>query len=445
MDASEHQRSATPDASARASEVLRAWLRGCFLGYQLKWILDDGDIALGLKGRQLGFTDASAARCILGGFRDGRPQVVLSAAQDNANLLLDAVRTHCRFLARIGLPEAEDYAVDNTEEIAWRSGGSVTAIAANPRTARSYHGDITLDEFAYHQDPAEMWAAAFPMATRGDWKLRVFSTPNGAQGLFYDWCQEVPPGWNFHRVSLTDAEGEGLTVNRRKLLSMVGGDLRMFREAYECEFIAGDLQYFPPSLVDPALRWIGKAPDLRGCELFAGLDVGRHKDLTVLTVIAVHHGVAWVVAVLTAPRTAFKLQRKMILDAHAALGWSKLVIDKTGLGEQLAEELVEEFGADEVEALAFTMETKASLATGAFRWFRDGRVRLPRGPSGKTLHAELTAVRRQITAKGNVTYVSPRTNAGHGDHAWSLMMALRAASGPELPRGLGDSPLFAVA
>jgi phage FluMu gp28-like protein len=355
------------------------------------------------------------------------------------------VRAHCRFLSRIGLPEAEDYAVDNTEEIAWRSGGSITAIAANPRTARSYHGDITLDEFAYHQDPAEMWAAAFPMATRGDWRLRVFSTPNGAQGLFYDWCSAVPEGWSFHRVSLADAEGDGLTVNRPKLLSMVGGDLRMFAEAYECQFIAGDLQYLPPVLVDPALHWKGKAPDLRGAELFAGLDVGRHKDLTVLTVIAVHQGVAWVVAVLTAPRTKFKLQREMIVRARETLGWSKLVIDKTGLGEQLAEELAEEFGEDEVEQLAFTQQSKAELATNAFMWFRDNLVRLPRGPVGRTIHAEVTAVRRQVTNAGNVIYVSPRTNAGHGDHAWSLFCALRAASGPVLPRGLGDRPLLAVA
>lgn len=321
------------------NEVLRTWLRGSFLRYQLRWILDDADISLGLKGRQLGFTDASAARCILGALRDGRPQIVLSAAQDNANLLLEAIRAHCRFLSRIGLPEAEDFAVDNTEEIAWRSGGSVTAIAANPRTARSYHGDITLDEFAYHLDPEAMWAAAFPMATRGDWRLRVFSTPNGAQGRFYDWCQSVPEGWGFHRVSLADAEADGLTINRPKLLSMVGGDLRMFAEAYECQFLAGDLQYLPPSIVDPALFWKGARPNLSGAELFAGLNVGRHRDLTVLTVIAVHQGVAWVVAVLTAPRTKFKLQRRMIVEAHERLGWSKLVIDKGGLGEQLAEEL----------------------------------------------------------------------------------------------------------
>lgn len=72
-------------------------------------------------------------------------------------------------------------------------------------------------------------------------------------------------------------------------------------------------------------------------------------------------------------------------------------------------------------------------------------MRFPRGATGKTLHGEVTAVRRQVTNAGNVTYVSPRTAQGHGDHAWSLFLSLRAASGPELPRFVGDEPLLAVA
>jgi phage FluMu gp28-like protein len=428
-----------------ANEILRAWLRGTFLRYQLKWILDDSLVASILKGRQLGLTDASAARCILGGFRDGRPQIVLSAAQANANLLLDAVRTHCRFLAKIGLPEAEDFAVDNSEEIRWRSGGSVIALAANPRTARSFHGDLTLDEFAYHQDAEGIWAAAAPMTTRGDWKVRVVSTPNGAQGLFYEWCKSPPKGWTMHTVSLADAERDGLVVDRSRLLALVGGDARVFGEAYECKFLDGDLQYFPTPLVDAARHWIGRTPDLSGAELYAGLDVGRHHDLTVLTIVAVVGGVAWVVAVLTAKRTAFKAQRKLLFEAREKLGWTKLVVDKSGLGEQFAEELVELWGEDEVIPIAFTAPMKAVLATGAFQWLQRGAVRFPKGEEGRRLHEETVAVRRIVTPAGNVTYVSPRTLEGHGDRAWSLFCALFAASGAEIPRGMGDEPLFAVA
>lgn len=419
-------------------------MRGTFLPYQLRWALEPRRFALALKGRQLGFTDATAAGCILGGFRDRRPQIVLSAAQKNADELIEAVRTHCRFLAAIGLPEAADFTVDNTEELRWRSGGSVRALAANPRTARSFHGDLWLDEFAYHLDAIGLWAAASPMATRGDWRIRAFSTPNGATGLFYDWSQSPPSGWGFHRVSLDDAERDGLRVDRAALLSLCNGDERLFGEAYLCRFLDAELQYLPGELVLPARDWIGSTPDLSSSPIFAGLDVGRHHDLTVLTPGALHSRTAWIVAVLTAKRTAFKAQRKMIRDAHARLGFERFCVDKTGIGEQLAEELVEEMGEEVVEPVAFTAETKADLAGRVFRWLRDGRVRFTRDQAGRDLADECIALRRKVTKSGNIVYESPRTSKGHGDRFWSFALMLRAMDREPVARGVGDSPLFAV-
>lgn len=419
-------------------------MRGTFLPYQLRWAIEPRRFALALKGRQLGFTDATAAGCILGGFRDRRPQIVLSAAQKNADELIEAVRTHCEFLAKIGLPEAADFAVDNTEELRWRSGGSVRALAANPRTARSFHGDLWLDEFAYHQDALALWAAASPMATRGDWRIRAFSTPNGATGLFYDWCQSPPAGWGFHRVSLDDAERDGLRVDREALLSLCNGDERLFGEAYLCKFLDAELQYLPGELVLPARDWIGTAPDLSRAPIFAGLDVGRHQDLTVLTPGALERNIAWIIATLTAKRTAFKAQRKLIFDAHERLGFERLCVDKTGLGEQLTEELAEAFGSEVVEGIGFTADVKADLATRVFRWLRAGRVRFSRDQAGRDLAEECVALRRKVTASGNIVYESPRTSKGHGDRFWSFALLLRAMDRTPTARGVGDEPLFAV-
>lgn len=439
------------------TETLLLWLRSSFLAYQLKWALEPARFALALKGRQLGFTDGTAAGCILGGLRDKRPQIVLSAAQNNANELIEAVRTHCLFLAAIGYRGAADFAVDNTEEIRWRSGGSVRALAANPRTARSFHGDLWLDEFAYHQDAEALWKAAAPMVTRGDWRVRVFSTPNGAQGTFYDWCQSPPKGWAFHKVSLDDAERDGLKVDRAALLALVHGDPRVFGEAYLCQFLDADLQYLPSELVLPARDWIGPTPDFASAPIYGGLDVGRTVDLTVLTPGAlVERAVrrdgkdriermAWTVATLTAKRTAFKAQKRMIFGAHERLGFTRLAVDKTGLGTQLAEELVEAMGEDVVDPVHFTNDVKADLATRVFVWLRDGRVRFEKGENGRLLAEEACAVRRKVTAHNNVIYESPRTANGHGDRFWSFALLLRAMDGPELARGMGDEPLFAVA
>ena len=431
-------------ASGKAQEILATWLRRCFLPYQLRWILDRSRFALCLKLRQGGFTDAQAGRYVLRGLRDRRPQIVLSAAEDNAKELIDAARRHCQYLARLGLTAATDWSVNNAEEISWKSGGSITAIAASPRTARSFHGDVTFDEFAYHQDPEGVWAAAGPMATRGDWQLRIISTPNGAVGRFHELCQAIPRGWSFHRVSLDDAERDGLSVDRAALLALVGGDERVFAEAYQCQFLDADLQYLPSELVNSAWLWTPESmPDLEGAENFAGFDVARKVDLSALVDVALHRDVAWVAPPMTCQRTAFAKQKALLTSARNVFRWKTLHVDETGMGAQLAEELVEQWGPDEVKPVTFTAPAKADLATRVFRWLKNNRVRCPHGAEGDALKRDMLALRRIVTPSGNVTYDVPRTAAGHGDRFWGLALALKGAGDPQPFRGMGPSPIAA--
>lgn len=70
--------------------------------------------------------------------------------------------------------------------------GRILVLAANPATARGFSGDLILDEFAFHENPAAIWDAASPIlsGTRGDGETmlcRIASTHNGASSLFNQW------------------------------------------------------------------------------------------------------------------------------------------------------------------------------------------------------------------------------------------------------------------
>lgn len=433
-----------------ATPIIRRWIEGNFLRYQQRWILDDARFALAEKARQIGFTDGSAARCVVRGLLLRRPQIVLSAARDNAAELLEAARRHCRFLGAIGLRGADDWTVDNESEISWRSGGSITALASNQRTARSFHGDVYFDEFAYHQDADAVYAAAAPMATRGDWQVRVVSTPNGAVGKFYELATDTPASWVKHSVSLNDAERDGLRVDRAALLDLVGGDERVFGEAYLLQYLAGQLQYLPTELLREARDWQGQEPafaQLDSIEVHAGLDVGRTRDVTALCIVVVHRGVAWVLDVITWPRTKFREQHRLIRQARDAFHWDTLHVDATGLGSQLAEELADEFGS-EVTQVLFTDESKEDLATRTLKWLRTRRVRFPRGLTGVTLTNQGAQLQRVVSDKdAKVRYQFPRRSnePGHCDEFTALMLALKGCGLPPVPRGMGQRPILAVA
>lgn len=425
-------------------QIVDLWLRVNFVGYQLRWILDTSPFSLALKARQIGFSDATAGRAVYRGCIKRRPQLILSASQDLADEVLHKARIHCRTLALSGIRQATDFVVDNATEIAWRNGGRIVALPANPRTARSFSGDVHLDEFAYHSDPDGIRDGAFAMASRGDYAISILSTPNGAQGLFYGWATNPPPGWRLHRVSVDEAIADGFPVSIDKLWQLCGGDERIFAQLYRCRFLDAALQYIPTAMADRALHWAGNMPELSGAEFFAGLDVGRENDLTALVVLAVVGRYAHVVAIETCRRTKFRAQRKMIREARELFGWSKLCVDATGMGVEMGEELVAQYGS-EVVPVTFTNPAKEELATRMLRWFRDDRVRFMRNDDGQKLHAETIALRRQVTAAGNVTYDVPRTSQGHGDRLWALALALKGAGEPIAPRGLGSEPLLAIA
>jgi len=64
--------------------------------------------------------------------------------------------------------------------------GRIKVLAANPRTARGFSGDLILDEFAFHEDSAAIWEAAEPiLASNRDFLCRIASTGNGRHNLFY--------------------------------------------------------------------------------------------------------------------------------------------------------------------------------------------------------------------------------------------------------------------
>jgi phage FluMu gp28-like protein len=413
--------------------------------YQRALIFDDARFAAYVKARQIGFSVGIAAAVIWGAFVRRRPQIILSASQDLSDEVLDKVRKHIEILAAIGVPGIARFAVNSASEIAWEGRGRVVALPANPRTARSYSGDVWLDEAAYFLDPEGIRDATLPIAVTNDYLYRQISTPNGATGDFYDKISNPPPGWVVRQVDIDQAAAAGFKVDRETLFHTVaGGDERLFGQWFGCKFLDADLQYYPTAMVQAARNWEGELPDLRTAQIFAGLDVGRDHDLTALTIVALVGNVVWHLGTFTCKRTEFREQKALIRSARSTFGWEKLHIDRTGIGRQLAEELVEEFGAEEAIPVNFTNDTKADLVTRGLRWFRDGRVRLERGKEGEAMAQEAIAMRRTVTSAGNIVYDVPRTAAGHGDRLWSFLLALWGAGEPVAPRGFGKAPLMAV-
>jgi phage FluMu gp28-like protein len=162
--------------------------------------------------------------------------------------------------------------------------------------------------------------------------------------------------------------------------------------------------------------------------LFAGVDIGRKKDLTVLWVFELLGDVLYTRCVL-----ALENMRKSEQEKHL-WPWfevcERVCIDATGLGIGWADDAQDVFGASRVEAVNFSAAIKEALAYPLKGAMEDRKLRIPIDPK---ITADLRKVQKVTTAAGNIRFVAESTPDGHADRFWALALALHAASSPAAP------------
>ena len=162
--------------------------------YQQRWLADQSRFKVGMFARQTGKTFTTTLEIVLDALKaeaEGRRTrwVILSRGERQAREAMEeGVKRHLSAL-NIAFKAAEiDYlegAQVKALEVTLPGGSRITALPANPDTARGFSANVFLDEFAFHADSRKIWTALFPVISAG-WKLRVVSTPNGKGNKFYD-------------------------------------------------------------------------------------------------------------------------------------------------------------------------------------------------------------------------------------------------------------------
>jgi len=380
--------------------------------------------------RQVGKSFTKSLRRVLRGIMRGRTQVFLSAGERQSYELMLKARAHCKTL-QIASEMIRDpyFAHLRCKQLQIRLPNNVRIIGlpANPQTARGFTADVLLDEFAMHRDDRAIWAALFPCLLRGDGELDVASTPKGKHNVFYRLASN--PLFGKSTVTLPEAIEQGLRVDYEQVRRSMD-DESLFRQEFLCEFLdetTALLSY--ERIANCEEPHLAKAPDLgrlgamRG-DLFAGVDVGRRRDLTVIWLLERDGEVLVTRGVVELSNVPFRDQYERLGRFLALRALRRCCIDAGGLGMQLAEAAVEDFGAHKVEPVTMTGAVKSQLA-GALRIrVEDGSIRIP---VDEAIRNDWHSVRRTVTAAGHIRFDAERTAEGHGDRFWAAALAVHAA------------------
>jgi len=413
---------------------MKSILRDILLPYQLKWVEDKSRFKIGMWSRQTGKSFGTACESVTDSAAQPKGTachwVVLSAGErqalewmEKAKKWTEATKATVDSYDEI---RSSANALMSRAEIRFANGARITAIPANPDTARGYSANLVLDEFAIHEKPFEIWAAIYPSITNplnGEKKLRIVSTPKGRGNKFAD-LWEHNTNYSKHKVTIEDAVRMGLPVNLEELKAGVD-DPDIWAQEYMCEFIDNTSVLLPYEMIgkceSESIKDDGASP------LYVGMDIGRSKDLSVIVTAVKLGDVLAVVDVAELRRMPFNDQLDILLSKCRQSRVQHVCIDSTGIGAMLAEEARRK-GGGKFEGVVFNVSSKGEMYGAMRRKFEERSIRIP---VSRDFREDLHAVQRVVSTGGNVTYSAPRNADGHSDRAAALALAVKAASGGE--------------
>jgi phage FluMu gp28-like protein len=407
----------------------------------------------------------------------GRLVTVLSNSRDNGAEFVAKAQEVCAKLGQAVEVEsnqasleargdlAEDFKYENMRfEVRVAIGGNVGRIkvlAANPRTARGFSGDLILDEFAFHEDSRGIWDAAEPIiSSNPDFLCRILSTGNGRRNMFYQLISEGRI--KYRRIRRSDAWGMG----QLKIYSQIDGaeitpqearaqssDKRAYDQNYECTFENENAPLLTQELISAAeradisidrQRWsersLRRMAAAKG-RLECGLDVGRTRDLSVLTVLERDGRVRRMAGMLEMDGMRLPDQQRQ-LDAVCELTkFARVEIDMTGIGLGLFEYAEHKHGSARVRGVNFgttepvsrriqadgrkapTARVTEIMATDLVEQFEDRNIEIA---TDAALRDDLRKPEKVTSPGGSVSIAASRDSDGHADRFWSLALAVRA-------------------
>jgi phage FluMu gp28-like protein len=334
----------------------------------------------------------------------------------------------------------------NATVIKLKDGQKIHSLSSAPTAFNSKGGKIVWDEAALHKNQQAMWSGAQPASMWG-YPIRILSTHKGKKTLFYKFVQDTlrgKTGWSLHRIPIQLAVAEGLVdkiygrptteEERVAFIEELRRNCRLeeiFQEDYCCNPQDSTTSFFPYDLLATVEKHDIMVPfeqlQLLPGELYAGWDVARKKDLSVIYIIECIGPLRVVRFIKRFENTRFSVQYEFCDKVLKLRNLVRMCIDQSGMGLPVTERAQELHGKYRVEGVTMTNAVKETLAVNAKNIIED---RFAQIPDDEIVRESFHAIQKEVTAAGNVRFDADRTEEiGHADDFWAFALAEHANSG----------------
>lgn len=428
-----------------------------WLKYQKEWLEDYSQIKFAEKGRREGFTYVQSYEdvrdCVTNAYyRKGRPLKVWFTSADitAAKEYIDYCKEWASFFNNVA-KDLGEILVDEEKDvkalcIEFKNGTKIYALSSNPAQFRSKGGKVVIDEFAFHKDQKALWKAAFASAKMWGYPIRVISTHQGKQTLFYQIIEKIKKGllsYSLHTVTIFRAVADGLAdkIKGRKLtkaerqeflekMRKDAGDEITWREEFCCEPVDEATAFLSYELINGCKQSnIEKSfEDLETLgNLYLGYDIARKGHKSVISIIEKLDNIKFLRYKVILKNVKYRDQKALLYSFLKLKNLRRACIDATGIGNNLAEDAQIDFGKSKVEMVTFTNSSKEEMATMFYIAMEDHNFRIDDNIEQDVIE-DFHSIKRITTAAGNTRLDADVSENGHADCFWSVALANCAAS-----------------
>lgn len=435
-----------------------------FLPYQEAWIDDESPLKIAEKSRRVGFTYASSYRMFQKCMRRGKGFIQWVSSRDRLTaqeLIRDYIAMWCRLanVAAKGMT-GEDIEVIDTEKnitafvCTFPNGARIVSLSSTPEAFAGKGGDVFLDEVDLQLNSGNLIDMAYPCIMWGN-QLEMVSAyrVDGSKDtpfakLVAEAKKDNPQNAALHRVTIHDAVAQGLVekINaktgrnqtREEFIKTTRAGCRTkaaWESQFECKVQDAGGKLLPThQLAKCALSQeeIAKIEEAYpNAPRFAGYDVARRKHAS-----AYHEYIKVGLAYYLVYRETFhdlsfsaqeKFLRGKMSRKHKRI--TRLAIDSTGLGMQMAETMAKEFPG-RVDEVNLESHRRHEICMIFKDKVENGKVYFP---DAAKLFEDFSAPTLIVAANGNIRVRVPEFENAEGEtsHADEFMAGVMGVSAGE--------------
>lgn len=241
----------------------------------------------------------------------------------------------------------------------------------------------------------EVMASVLPMLAVSKGSLVIMSSASGCSGILWDYFNNPL----FIKMQLPSSVNKCVDkdwLNEQKQILSTN----FYQMEFEAQFSEAVDNFFSTSVIQKCSQAYDFThfpnPELK---YYLGIDWGRTKDSSVLTVVSVNsEGIKKVENIIELFNKPFSVQLETIKNLHNTYNFIKIISEKAGLSLPLCEKLKEE--GLPVEDFVPTVDSKAEAYNYLLREMENNKIILP--SNHQQLQYELRTFRFEITSQGKM-------------------------------------------